>query len=148
MTIDNEIRREIMINAPMERVWELISEPGWWVNSGEIRAHEITEVPGQDNVVRVTDPEYGDFTLEIVASRPPHEIAYRWLGGAGDGESAVVSTLITFTTQETDDGVLLQVVESGWADVEPSEKVASEYQENAHGWAVELHAAQKHLERS
>lgn len=147
-TISDEIRREILIEAPLPRVWDLVSEPGWWVNAGEIREHEIAPVPGREGVVRVTDPEYGDFTIETIASRPPHEVSFRWLGGAGDGDRSVVTTVIAFTLREVADGVLVQVVESGWGDVEPTQKVASEYQENCRGWEAELQAARRRLVRS
>ena len=39
--IPDTIEREILINAPMERVWALVSEPGWFINAGQIRAHGL-----------------------------------------------------------------------------------------------------------
>lgn len=145
-SVPDEICREITIQAPIERVWRLISEPGWWVNAGGVRAHELTPPEGRDGVVRVTDPEYGDFTIEVLDSSAPRAISYRWLGGAGDGDRAVVRTRIEFTLRETDEGVVVRVVEQGWADVEPSERIAAEYEENSQGWEDELAAAKRHLE--
>ncbi len=27
----DRIERQVTINAPLERVWRLVSEPGWWI---------------------------------------------------------------------------------------------------------------------
>lgn len=145
--IPDDIEREILIDAPVERVWDLVSEPGWFINAGEIREHTLRPHPERENVTIVTDPEYGDFTIETVASTPPESITFRWLGGAGDAGRAVVHTQVVFTLAADGPGTRLRVVESGWSAVEPTERVASEFRENTEGWEAELAAAKTHLER-
>jgi uncharacterized protein YndB with AHSA1/START domain len=144
--IPDTIEREILINAPVERVWELVSEPGWFINAGQIRAHGLRADPERDHVTIVTDPEYGDFSIETVSSTPPQTITFRWLGGAVDEGRAVVHTDVVFTLTPVDAGTMLRVVESGWAAVEPTEQVAGEYRENSEGWDTELAAARAFLE--
>lgn len=144
--IPDTIEREILIDAPVERVWELVSEPGWFINAGQIRAHGLRPDPARDNVTIVTDPEYGDFSIETVSATPPEAITFRWLGGAVDEGRAVVHTQVVFTLTAAGQGTKLRVVESGWAAVEPTEQVASEYRENTAGWDSELAAARAFLE--
>ncbi|MGI9002113.1 MAG: hypothetical protein ACR2GH_10630 [Pseudonocardia sp.] len=31
----DRIEREILINTPLDRVWDLVSEPGWWIGDGD-----------------------------------------------------------------------------------------------------------------
>ena len=95
----------------------------------------------------MTDPEYGDFSIETVSSTPPETITFRWLGGAVDEGRAVVHTQVVFTLTPAGQGTLLRVVESGWAAVETTEQVASEYRENTGGWETELAAARAFLEQ-
>lgn len=145
--IPDTIEREILIHAAPDRVWDLVSEPGWFVNAGQVRAHELRPDPERENVTIVTDPEYGDFSIETVAATPPESITFRWLGGAVDGGRAVVNTEVVFTLTPVEQGTLLRVVESGWAAVEPTEKVAGEYRENTEGWEMELDAAKTFVEQ-
>ncbi len=37
----DRIEREIAIEATAERVWQLVSEPGWYVNDSVITDHRI-----------------------------------------------------------------------------------------------------------
>lgn len=145
--IPDTIERSILIHAPADRVWALVSEPGWWINDGQIRAHQLSQDPDRPGITVVTDPEYGDFTIETVSATEPESIVYRWLGGQEDSAAPVVSTQIRFTLEATSDGTLLRVVESGWASVEPSEQVRTEYRGNEEGWDQELAAARTQCEQ-
>ncbi len=146
--IPDTIEASTVIQAPVDRVWQLISEPGWWINAGTIREHTLAPDPARPGTTVVTDPEYGDFTLETVAEDAPRTVTYRWRGGAGHAGRTVVRTEITFTVGPAGEGTELRVVESGWASVPPSEEVAAEYRENTEGWEAELAAAKAHLERA
>ena len=51
----DQIKREIFINAPIQKVWDLISQPAWWVG----------DAPGPDKVQVngsrvVADTKYGE----------------------------------------------------------------------------------------
>jgi uncharacterized protein YndB with AHSA1/START domain len=145
--VPDTIEREILIHAPVERVWPLVSEPGWFVNAGQVRPHELRPDPERDNVTIVTDPEYGDFSIETVSSAPPESITFRWLGGAVDEGRSVVHTQVVFTLTPVGQDTRLSVVESGWAAVEATEEVAGEYRENTEGWEAELQAAKSYVEQ-
>ena len=57
--------------------------------------------------------------LQIVTVDPPKRLAFRW-NPLPDPEFADVTTLVEFTLTEVDDGVLLEIVESGF-DALPAE---------------------------
>lgn len=145
--IPDTIEREVLIHAPLERVWDLVSEPGWFINAGTVRAHTFRPDPERADVTIVTDPEYGDFAIETVESHEPESIVFRWRGGSVDEGRVVVNTRIEFTLRAVEDGTVLRVVESGWAAVDPTEEVAGEYRENTQGWESELQAAKSYVEQ-
>ncbi|WP_432562412.1 SRPBCC domain-containing protein [Kineococcus sp. SYSU DK003] len=133
MADTDRIEREITIAASAERVWELVSRPGWFVNDGELRDHEL-RVEG--DVTVVVDPVHGEFRLRTETLEPPRYAAFRWLGEDGG------STLVEFHVADREGGVLLRVVESGFdslpgTDVERRERLA----ENTEGWVQELDLA-------
>ncbi|AKU15247.1 SRPBCC domain-containing protein [Luteipulveratus mongoliensis] len=151
MTVPDAIEREVQIAAPIDRVWALVSEPGWWINEGTIRPHKIEE---RDGGFAVTDEEHGEFLVRLVDSQEPHAISFGWLvnGDAENNsqntdESNLVSTVTAFTLEEVDGGTRVRVVESGFATSDRAAEVRQRaYDENTEGWEIELKAAKSHLE--
>lgn len=134
--MQDTIERSIAISAPHERVWELVTEPGWWVPSdspvqGERSAGSV--------VVRESE-KWGRFPVEVVELRPMSYAAFRWASSfPGEDLSAGRSTLIEFTVTPTDDGVLVSVVESGFAKLDATEEIKNQSLEsNSGGWTQEL----------
>lgn len=142
-TVPDTIERSITIDAPLNRVWELVSRPGWWINDGEIRDHEIAIEGG---VASVRDPEHGLFRIEIVELRQPEYAGYRWLAGSNGPEDGAARTLVEFFVSGTDGAVRVRVVESGWAAAPDTDRVRNDYAENEAGWDLELVAAQAFLQ--
>lgn len=137
----DRIERQVDIDATAEKVWGLISRPGWWVNEGTVVDHPV-EKRGDLDVVR--HPTHGEFAIRTVALNPPRHAAYRWEPGEGDQ-----ATLTEFWVEDRDGGVVLKVVESGFAslDVDEAERrrlIAG----NIEGWEVEVEAARRHIEGS
>jgi uncharacterized protein YndB with AHSA1/START domain len=129
----DRVERQIEISASAERVWELVSRPGWFINDGELRDH-VVRVDGDVNVV--VDPVHGEFRLRTESLEPPRYAAFRWLG---EGEG---STLVEFTISPRPDGVMLTVAESGF-DSLPGDDVERRHrlEENYQGWVQELEVA-------
>lgn len=144
MTLQDSIERDITIDAPLEKVWTLVSEPGWWINAGEVTSHEINR--DEDPVVVVTDPSCGRFSLEIVESRRPDYVAFRWLAGEMDPGGSL-RTLIEFFLDGDESSTTVRVKESGFLDGDaPEEERREAYEVNAPGWESGLAAAKRHLE--
>ncbi|MGE5589539.1 MAG: SRPBCC domain-containing protein [Bacillota bacterium] len=135
----DRVERDIFIAAPLQRVWSLVSEPGWWVEDGGPRS-----VQGEGSRV-VVKLAVGTYLVRLERSEPQHYIAFRW-ASAFPGEEPVAgkSTLIEFTLAEEAGGTRLRVVESGFATLAaPAEVRRKEFEGNAHGWLEELgHAKQ------
>lgn len=142
--MQNTIERTITIAAPLERVWELVTEPGWWVPTdipvGDVRT------PGTI-VVRESE-KWGRFPVEVVELRPMSYAAFRWSSAyPGDDLSPQRTTLIEFSVTPGDDGVAVSVVESGFAELDaPDELKSQTLESNSGGWTEELESLRTRAE--
>jgi uncharacterized protein YndB with AHSA1/START domain len=136
----DRIDRSIEIDAPADRVWDLVTRPGWWINEGAVEPDPDVHVDGSTTVL--THPKYGEFRLETVESRPPSYIAYRWHEPDMDA-----STLVEFRIEPRGDGVTLSVAESGFSRLgKPREEWLRRREGNDSGWQDELRAAKVFVE--
>lgn len=146
----DRIEQQIHIDATAQRVWELVSTPGWWINAGEIIEHRIDQ---RDSHVVVHDPVHGEFVLRVEALEAPRYAAYRWFSGspaaphADPAHDARSSTLVEFWIDEHDrGGVTLRVAESGFHGLDrPAEERRKMFDENTEGWTIELAAARTYI---
>ena len=114
----DQITRETTIDAPVERVWALLTEAEhlgrWFGDAGA----EIDLRPGGALVLRWSG--YGTVLGRIETIEPHRRFAYRWgLDHQEPGEGN--STLVDFTLTPTGDGTRLRVVESGFASLARTE---------------------------
>jgi uncharacterized protein YndB with AHSA1/START domain len=142
--VPDEIVRSIRIEASAQAVYDLISEPGWFINDGEYREHDIS-VDG--STATVVDPVHGEFSIGIVELDPPRRAVYRWLGGeAGSLEDHPANT-VEFTIEPVGDGVELTVRESGFAAISAdAAQRRRTFEENSKGWIEELGVAKARVE--
>jgi uncharacterized protein YndB with AHSA1/START domain len=134
------IERETTIEAPVERVWELLTQADhvgrWFGDAGA----EIDLRPGGELVIHWR--EHGSSRARIEAVEPHRRFAYRWApfkdpGGAEPVEGN--STLVEFMLAPEGDGTRLRVVESGFAALACSdEQRAKNFAGNTEGWGAEL----------
>ena len=137
--VRDRIERETFINAPIERVWALITEAQhlgrWFGDAGA----EIDLRPGGAMVVRWA--EHGASRGRVVAVEPHTRFSYRWApfkdpGGEEPDEGN--STLVEFTLQPEGDATRLCVVESGFGSLAASEEQrATNVKGNTEGWERE-----------
>jgi uncharacterized protein YndB with AHSA1/START domain len=142
--MDDRIEQTITIHAPLARVWELVSEPGWWVPSAVVAP--VDHSPGHQ-VVRESE-RWGRFPVEVVRVEPQSYAAFRWASQAPGAELGPGNTtLVEFRLQPTGDGVLVTVVESGFAalDVSGADRQQAQ-QDNTGGWQEELADLKKRAE--
>ncbi|HEX6447465.1 MAG TPA: SRPBCC domain-containing protein [Streptosporangiales bacterium] len=134
MTAD-KIEREVLIDAPVDRVWPLVTEPGWWVGT-ETR---LAPMDAGETAVKHA-PEYGDFPVRVESVRPREYVAYRWASAFPNQELRDDnSTLVEFTLAAEGGKTRLRVVESGFASLAGPVEVRDEaVQDNTHGWGAEL----------
>ena len=140
-TVADRIERSIDIDAPADRVWGLVSTPGWWINDGTVTDNTV-EDRGDHVVVR--NAEHGEFRVVVVVLDPPSAAAFRWSSGNRD-DGTQPTTLVEFAIEpRPGGGVTLTVVESGFAGLSPDRR-ESTYRDNDEGWASELAAARMFL---
>jgi uncharacterized protein YndB with AHSA1/START domain len=135
--IPDRISREIVIDAPPERVWAILTEPvhltQWF--SDEVK---IDLRPG--GRVLFTWHDLGVLAGRVEAVEPPHRFAFRWAPG-GEGELREnSSTLVELTlTPESGSRTRLRVDESGFQGLAGSDDDrAHRVEENSGGWDREL----------
>ena len=144
MGMQDRIEQEIIINAPLDRVWDLVSVPGWWVpTAGET---EPDRTPGH---VTVRESErWGRFPVEVVEMRPRSYAAFRWASQALGADLAPGhTTLVEFFVADAADGVSVTVVESGFSVLDVPEQVRqNQLKDNTGGWSQELVSLRKRAE--
>lgn len=144
--VPDSIERSIDISADAERVFALVSRPGWWINEGAV-VENIVETVG--DVSTVTHAKYGEFRIRTVESRPPRYVSFRWLGGdLANEELDVPGTLVEFWVEERQaGGVTLRVLESGFSTLPVTEEQRRKnVEDNTKGWEEELAAARAFVE--
>jgi uncharacterized protein YndB with AHSA1/START domain len=108
----------------------------------------ITPTTVDEDVARAQAPHAGKSdTWQIVSVEPQRRLAFRWHPYAvesGTEYSQDPTTLVEFTLTETNDGVLLRIVESGFDKI-PTERRASALEQNAEGWAAQTELVRKYL---
>jgi uncharacterized protein YndB with AHSA1/START domain len=145
--VPGRIERTIEIAAASEVVWALVSEPGWWINSGDaLREHRIEQ---QDDSVLVHDEEHGLFRVQVLDLEPPRRAVFVWVPhSGGEAPSGSTGTRVEFTITDREGGVLLTVVESGFRALDlPADRLTRNYEDNVEGWSIELRLAKSLAER-
>jgi uncharacterized protein YndB with AHSA1/START domain len=135
----NSIETGIVIAAPVDRVWELITRPEhvgrWFGDAGA----EIDLRPG--GALSLTWREHGTVHGRVEAVEPPHRFTWRWLTEIGSQAepTRANSTLTEFTLAPEGDGTRVVVVESGFDGLEIDAAArAARLASNTKGWAHEL----------
>lgn len=141
-----KIERDVLISAPVERVWSLVAEPGWWVGEDHPTGVELRE-----GAIFVAENETdGKFPTRVEKVEPQRYIAYRWASafpGASPDDSN--STLIEFTLTPEGDQVRLTVVETGFEKLDAPEEIRRKsLADNTGGWESELAEFMRRAEQS
>ena len=146
--VPEQIERETVIAAPVERVWALLTEAEhlgrWFGDAGA----ELDLRPG--GALSLSWERYGTVRGRVVDVEAPRRFSYRWsvLRESSDSEPAEGnSTLVEFTLHAEGDGTRLRVVESGFASLATSEEQRAEnVKGNTKGWAFETGELREYAE--
>lgn len=132
----DRIEREILVDAPVERVWAVVTQPRhitrWFGTSAEV---DLT--PGGEMTLGWEG--HGSFLGVVERVEPPHRFAFRWARPAGVAPREGNSTLVEFSLTAEGDRTRVRVVESGFQDLDRSEaERRQQFEENVEGWISEL----------
>jgi uncharacterized protein YndB with AHSA1/START domain len=134
--IPSQIEKEVLIEAPIEVVWRVVTEPDqitqWFSSKAEIEGRS----GGEGRVVF----EQGEtYYLQVEAFEPPHRFAYRWLHDSGARPRPDNSMLVEFTLHDEAGKTRLRVVESGFDQVDWADEEKAKYAEgHTAGWELLL----------
>ena len=144
---EDRIERETLIAAPLERVWSLVAQPGFWVAD---KASLPGTVANEGESMVAKNAEHGDFPVRVEKVEPPTYLAYRWASAfPGEELRQDNSTLVEFTLTPEGDQTRLRVVESGFAALAASDELRSQaVKDNTGGWPQELDALKTRAEQS
>lgn len=141
--VPERIEREVLIEAPLEMVWAVVTEPdhvaGWFSDSAEIELR-----PG--GAAALTWEKHGSALARVEKVEPPHTFSFRWARPMGAEPSEGNSTLVEFNLSAEGEHTRLRVVESGFAALDGSEEENATYAEgNREGWKAELGDLQEYV---
>jgi len=139
--VPEQIEREILIDAPLDVVWPIVTEAehvgGWFSDSAEIDLRAGGEMA-------LTWEDYGTVHGRTERVEPPHFFSFRWLRVSRDQPTEAElreggSTLVEFSLSAEGEGTRLRVVESGFPQLPGSEEEkAKDFESHREGWEIEL----------
>ncbi len=134
--VPERIEREILIEAPVEAVWAIVTEPehvgSWFSNAAEIDLR-----PG--GKAALTWDEHGTVRLQVEKVEPPHAFSFRWARPFETEPDEGNSTLVEFSLTAEGESTRLRVVETGFRELAFTEAEREKFAaENSRGWDFEL----------
>jgi uncharacterized protein YndB with AHSA1/START domain len=136
--VPDSIEREVVIDAPLEVVWSIVTEPEhvarWLSDSAEIDLR-----PGGGALF--TWDEHGPVRGRVERVEAPRAFAFRWVPQPGGSNEVVEgnSTLVEFHLSAEGDGTRLRVVETGFRRLDGSEEAnAAVFESHRMGWGREF----------
>ena len=130
--VPSKIEKEILIDAPLEVVWRVVTEPDqvtqWFIEEAEFE-------PKLGGTGRFSSRSGRPFYFEIEAFEPPRRFAYRWVQAEGLALRPDNSMLVEFTLEPEAGSTRLRVVESGFDQVDWSDEQKTQYfEDHSNGW--------------
>jgi uncharacterized protein YndB with AHSA1/START domain len=148
MSSSDRIEKKVTLRAPRSRVWNAIADSaqfGAWF--GVKVAGPF--VAGATVLGQITYPGYEHLTMELFVEKiePQRLFSYRWHPYAVKPDidyAAEPTTLVEFQLEETADGTLLTIVESGFDRV-PASRRSEAFRMNDSGWAEQCENIARHV---
>lgn len=155
----DRIEKKVMLRASLQRVWAAIADSkqfGSWFGvafdgsfvEGARLTGRIVPTSVDPEIAKLQEPHAGmPFEFRVDLIEPMQKIAFRWHPFAiepGVDYSEEPTTLIEFTLQESGEGILLTISESGFDQI-PLERRAKAFAANDGGWTMQAKLIEKYL---
>jgi uncharacterized protein YndB with AHSA1/START domain len=141
--VTQQLKREIVIEAPPEIVWGAVTEPDqialWFSEEAEFDLQpggtgSLTWHPGGKGTSDLKETMVVPVQVEEVD--PPRYFSFRWTHPVDSEATPANSLLVEFTLTPQGDATRLSVVESGFAEIERD--TDSELEGHEEGWKAHL----------
>jgi len=134
--IPGHIEKEILIEAPIDVVWRVVTEPDqikqWFSESVTLDVR----VGGEGGM---TFDSGNSFRVQVEAVEPPHRFAFRWVHPEGAKADPENSMLVEFTLRAEAGQTRLRVVESGLDTIDWTDERKAKYAaDHSNGWVYYL----------
>ncbi len=141
MSNSDRIEKQIELNAPLQRVWEALTDYHQFGQWFRVQL-EVPFVVGRRAYGQITYPGYEHVRMEVevVAMEPMSRFAFTWHPYAVDPQVDYASeppTMVEFRLQPSECGVLLFVTESGF-DAIPAGRRDEAFRMNDGGWSAQV----------
>lgn len=158
----DRIEKKILLHAPLKRVWRAVSDPeqfaAWFGMKFEGPFQPGARMEGTivgtsvDAEIAAAQKQHAGIPFEVIIDRvePERLFSFRWHPHAierGSDYSQEPTTLVTFTLEETAEGVMLTVTESGFDRI-PLARRAKAFEANDQGWGIVVKLIEKYLAKT
>jgi uncharacterized protein YndB with AHSA1/START domain len=145
--IASVIEREVLIEAPVEVVWKIVTEPDqirqWFSDAAELDLRPGGH--GQLTFTMHATSEQATVRLQVVTVEPPHTFAFRWDHPEGTEAHEGNSLLVEITLAAESGRTRLHLTESGFPKLQRTEEEKAAYIRNHEdGWDVHLARLRDH----
>ena len=145
--MQDKVERDVLIDAPVEAVWPLVSEPrhvgSWFSDEATFESR-----PGGSGLLSWRDGADSRAShatqavlvpIQLEAVRPPRRFAFRWLHPEGELARPGNSLLVEFMLTDEGGQTRARVTESGMTEIGWEEARVKQYVEEHHtGWDSHL----------
>jgi uncharacterized protein YndB with AHSA1/START domain len=147
--IPDRIEKKMLLRASKARVWRALSDSkefGAWFGVNL----EGPFIPGASVSGKITTKGYEHLTMVVMVEKVESErlLSFRWHPYAIDPSadySKEPTTLVEFQLEESKEGTMLTVVESGFEKV-PLARRAEAYKSNDGGWSEQMKNIERHVQ--
>lgn len=172
MTMTDSIQKQVILKAPVSRVWHAISDAsqfGKWFGvtlegpfvAGQAIRGKFEFTLNEENIMqhqaqlgikpsRIKMPQPGSVFCTVERVEPETYFSFRWIPYGIDAEADPQNeptTLVEFRLEPTAGGTLLTIVESGF-DAVPAHRRERAFRMNEGGWAGQSENIRKHVENA
>jgi uncharacterized protein YndB with AHSA1/START domain len=144
----DRIEKRMLLRAPRSRIWHALTDSqafGEWF--GVIFTDPFTPGARLNGKLTIKGYEHIPFEITIERIEPERLFSWRWHPYAIDPNydySEEPTTLVVFELQETAEGTLLTVVESGFDGIPLSRRLEA-FGKNDNGWAQQMKAIERYV---
>lgn len=133
--MEDRIEQRVTIRAPHDKVWQLVTRPGWW-----LPGTHAAPVRGPGRVTVEYGPDRCPYVIDVVRVEPRGYVSFRWASAFGGvAPSSGKATLVELYVKPAGDDIGVTVVESGFAALDLPELLREgERMGNTGGWQYEL----------